>query len=48
MTGGLTANGDRETRFGKPPSGKRGYNDDEVDAFLEVAEATLGELDRLA
>ena len=32
--------------FSKPPIGKRGYNEDEVDAFLEDAEATIAKLDR--
>jgi DivIVA domain-containing protein len=27
--------------FSKPPIGKRGYNEDEVDAFLAVLEATI-------
>ncbi|MDR3657532.1 MAG: DivIVA domain-containing protein, partial [Mycobacterium sp.] len=30
--------------FSKPPIGKRGYNEDEVDAFLDLVE---GELTRL-
>src|ERR1700760_1132418 len=30
--------------FSKPPIGKRGYNEDEVDAFLDLAEAELGRL----
>ncbi|WOC11943.1 hypothetical protein MP11Mi_10230 [Gordonia sp. MP11Mi] len=30
--------------FSKPPLGKRGYNEDEVDAFLDEVEATLTEL----
>lgn len=41
MTGGLTANEVRETTFGKPPWGKRGYGEDEVDAFLELVVARL-------
>jgi DivIVA domain-containing protein len=32
--------------FGKPPMGRRGYDEDEVDAFLEDAEATIAKLDR--
>src|SRR6185312_16967570 len=28
----------------KPPIGKRGYNEDEVDAFLDLVEAELGRL----
>ncbi|RJQ71653.1 DivIVA domain-containing protein [Pseudonocardiaceae bacterium YIM PH 21723] len=35
----------RNVAFGKPPIGYRGYNIDEVDAFLELLEASLrGEL----
>ena len=30
--------------FKKPPIGKRGYDEDEVDAFLDVVEAELGRL----
>ncbi len=30
--------------FSKPPSGKRGYNEDEVDAFLDLVEAELARL----
>jgi DivIVA domain-containing protein len=41
MTGGLTANDVRETSFGKPPWGKRGYNEDEVDHFLAEVLARL-------
>jgi DivIVA domain-containing protein len=48
MSDGLTANELREMSFDKPPIGKRGYNEDEVDAFLEAAEATLAKLDRQA
>jgi DivIVA domain-containing protein len=31
----------RNVAFAKPPIGQRGYNEDEVDAFLDVVEATL-------
>lgn len=31
----------RNTEFGRPPTGKRGYDADEVDGFLERVEATL-------
>jgi DivIVA domain-containing protein len=31
--------------FSKPPIGKRGYNEDEVDDFLEQLEATIASLD---
>src|SRR3978361_1573678 len=30
--------------FSTPPIGKRGYNEDEVDAFLDLVEAELGRL----
>ena len=30
--------------FSKPPIGKRGYNEDEVDQFLDLVEDTLAEL----
>src|ERR1700760_2611397 len=30
--------------FSKPPIGKRGYDEDEVDAFLDVVEAELARL----
>jgi len=30
--------------FSKPPIGKRGYNEDEVDAFLDLVEQELGKL----
>lgn len=30
--------------FSKPPIGKRGYNEDEVDQFLDLVEDTLGQL----
>ncbi len=32
--------------FKKPPIGKRGYDEDEVDAFLDVVEAELARLKR--
>jgi len=31
--------------FSKPPIGKRGYNEDEVDKFLEILEATIAALE---
>ena len=34
----------RNIAFGKPPMGKRGYNEDEVDWFLDEVEATIREL----
>ncbi|WP_182609820.1 DivIVA domain-containing protein, partial [Dietzia sp. B19] len=30
--------------FSKPPIGKRGYNEDEVDQFLDLVEEELGKL----
>jgi DivIVA domain-containing protein len=41
----LTAQDVRYATFGKPPWGKRGYNEDEVDDFLEQLEATIASLD---
>jgi DivIVA domain-containing protein len=41
-TGGwLTPEQVRNVAFSKPPIGKRGYNEDEVDAFLDRVEAAL-------
>ena len=37
----LTAQDVRYAAFGKPPWGKRGYNNDEVDAFLQLAASRL-------
>lgn len=37
----LTANDVRAARFDKPPLGKRGYNEDQVDEFLEHVIARL-------
>jgi DivIVA domain-containing protein len=34
----------RNVTFSKPPIGKRGYNEDEVDAFLDLVGADLGRL----
>jgi DivIVA domain-containing protein len=39
-----TAQDVRYATFGKPPWGKRGYNEDEVDDFLEQLEATIASL----
>ena len=39
--GGLTAEQVHNVAFSKPPIGKRGYNEDEVDAFLDLVEAAL-------
>jgi DivIVA domain-containing protein len=39
--GWLTPEQVRSVTFSKPPIGKRGYNEDEVDAFLDLAEAAL-------
>ena len=41
MTDGLTAGDARETIFGRPPWGKRGYNEDEVDEFIAQVIARL-------
>jgi DivIVA domain-containing protein len=37
----LTPEQVRNTAFSRPPIGKRGYNEDEVDAFLDLVEAAL-------
>ena len=37
----LTAQDVRHSTFGKPPRGMRGYNNDAVDAFLQVAASRL-------
>jgi DivIVA domain-containing protein len=37
----LTAQDVRYATFDKPPWGKRGYNNDEVDAFLQLAASRL-------
>jgi DivIVA domain-containing protein len=39
--GSLTPEQVRSARFSRPPRGKRGYNQDEVDAFLDRVEAAL-------
>jgi DivIVA domain-containing protein len=39
--GWLTPEQVREVAFSKPPVGKRGYNEDDVDVFLELVETTL-------
>jgi DivIVA domain-containing protein len=38
---GLTPEDVRNVAFSKPRIGKRGYNEDEVDAFLDLVEAAL-------
>lgn len=40
----LTPTDVRTVVFSKPPIGKRGYNEDEVDAFLDLVEAELARL----
>ena len=40
----LTPTDVHNVAFSKPPIGKRGYNEDEVDAFLDLVEAELGRL----
>jgi DivIVA domain-containing protein len=37
----LTPEQVRNMTFSKPPAGKRGYNEDEVDAFLDVVDEAL-------
>jgi DivIVA domain-containing protein len=39
VSGGLTSDDVRNVAFSKPSIGKRGYNEDEVDAFLDRVEA---------
>jgi DivIVA domain-containing protein len=39
--GGLTPELVHNVAFAKPPIGKRGYNEDQVDAFLNLVEAAL-------
>jgi DivIVA domain-containing protein len=39
--GGLTADDIVNVAFSKPPLGRRGYNEDEVDAFLDRVERKL-------
>jgi DivIVA domain-containing protein len=41
---GLTPADVHNVAFSKPPIGKRGYNEDEVDAFLDLIEAELARL----
>jgi DivIVA domain-containing protein len=41
VRGGLTSDDVRKVAFSNPPIGKRGYNEDEVDAFLDLVEAAL-------
>jgi DivIVA domain-containing protein len=42
VTGGLSAAYVHTVAFSKPPIGKRGYNEDEVDAFLNLVAEHLG------
>ncbi|MDT5004721.1 MAG: DivIVA protein [Mycobacterium sp.] len=46
MRDDLTAFEVRDILFGSPLTRKRGYNEDEVDAFLDDVEATIAKLDR--
>jgi DivIVA domain-containing protein len=39
--GGLTPQQVHDVAFNKPPIGMRGYNEDEVDKFLDLVEAAL-------
>jgi DivIVA domain-containing protein len=41
MRDGLTADQVRETVFSRPPLGRRGYDEDEVDALVELVVARL-------
>jgi len=41
----LTAEDVRSATFDKPPWGKRGYNEDHVDEFLDTLAATIAGLD---
>ncbi len=40
----LTPDQVHNVHFSKPPIGRRGYNEDEVDAFLDRVEESLREL----
>ena len=42
MASGITPEQVRNVAFAKPPIGKRGYNEDEVDAFFDLVEAHCG------
>lgn len=45
----VTASDVHKVAFRKPPLGKRGYNEDDVDVFLDEVEETLRKLhNRLA
>ena len=46
MRDDLTAYEAQEMTFHSPPMGKRGYQEDDVDAFVAHAEATIARLDR--
>ncbi len=41
VAGGLTAEQVHNVAFSNPPIGQRGYNEDEVDAFLDLVEVAL-------
>jgi DivIVA domain-containing protein len=41
----LTAQDVQYATFGKPPWGKRGYHEDQVDAFLDTLATTIAGLD---
>jgi DivIVA domain-containing protein len=43
--GGLTAEDVRSATFEKPPFGKRGYNEDEVNALLDDIVTTIENLE---
>jgi DivIVA domain-containing protein len=42
---GLTADDVRSATFNKPPLGKRGYDEDEGDEFLDTLAATIARPD---
>jgi DivIVA domain-containing protein len=43
----ITAREIEKVTFSKPPIGKRGYNEDEVDAFLDLVGADVAEYEQL-
>ena len=40
----MTPDDVRTVKFGRPPFGKRGYDEEEVDAFLDIVEVELSRL----
>ncbi|UVI51721.1 DivIVA domain-containing protein [Mycolicibacillus parakoreensis] len=43
----LTARDVHDVAFSRPPIGRRGYNEDEVDVLLDRAEAAIGALEQM-